>query len=836
MRVSLKWLREYVPVAVSPDELAQRLTMAGLEVAEIYRYGENWENVYVGQIAEMKPHPNADRLQLVRVTYGAGREITVVTGARNLHVGDKVPLALVGARLVDTHVNPPEVRELKPVKLRGVLSEGMVCSEKELGLGEGHEGIMILDPEATVGSPLADELGDVILDLDVTPNRLDALSMIGVAREVSGLFDLPLRLPESPYASGERAIQDLVAVDIHDPDRCPRYTAAVIEGVAVKPSPKWLRDHLAAAGLRPINNVVDVTNFVMLEWGQPLHAFDYDRLRGHRIVVRRAAEGETITLLDGTERPLSGENLVIADAERPVALAGVMGGANSEVSAETRNVLIESANFDRVSVRRTAQALKLATDAAYRFERGLPRELPPIALERAVQMMLEVAGGAAARGIVDNYPLPKERPVIPLTTAEVTRLLGIEISQPELAALLRRVGCAVTPVDGRLDVVPPILRIDLSIPADLVEEVARLIGYDAIPSTLPGGRPPEPTINDEWRWKETIRETLVGMGFFEVATYPLTSRERLSRLRISAAVSESTDDANAAEGYATVLADQIRARFAPTDVEPLEIMNPLSRDSEVLRTSTFGSLLDTLRLNLRVTDRDVLLFEIGKLYLPRSGALPDERRILTVTTGEHRSSPTWGARIDNDYFWLKGVAENVLERLGVGRRVFRPIRHPLFHPARSAAILLRDAADGDLLVGVLGEVEPVVRATFDLDQPAYLLALDLERLLPRATRRRQIVPIQRFPPSTRDIALIVPSEVTSEDIEDLVREAGMPLVKAVDLFDIYQGPPIPAGKINLAYHVTYQAPDRTLTGDEVDAVQARIVRSLLDRFGAELRG
>lgn len=840
MRVSLKWLREYTPANAPAEEIARRLTMAGIEVAEIYRYGESWENVYVGQVAELRPHPNADRLQLVTVDYGDGRQLTVVTGARNLQVGDKVPLALVGARLIDTHANPPELRELKPVKLRGIVSEGMVCSEKELGLGEGHEGILILDAEAKVGAPLADELGDVILDLDVTPNRVDALSMIGVAREVSALFDLPLRIPSSEHPSGTRAAADLVDVEIVDPELCPRYTAAVIQGVRVGPSPRWLRDRLTAAGLRPINNIVDVTNYVMLEWGQPLHAFDDDKIHGAKIVVRRAGDDERIDLLDGSERGLTSQNLVIADANRPVGVAGVMGGANSEVAEATTNVLIESATFDRVSVRRTARLLRIASDAAYRFERGLPRELPPIALDRAVQLMLDVGGGTAARGIVDEYPVPAERPVIPLTTAEVKRLLGVEVSQPELAALLRRVGCTVEATDGRLEVVPPILRVDLNLPADLVEEVARLIGYDEIPATLPARSPPEPAINETWRWKERLAETLVGMGFDEVMTYPLTSREKLGRLlgasgRTAGPNGFMAPTAVAAARIPTTLAEEVAARFAPVDVAPMEVLNPLSRDYEVLRTSTFGSLLEAVRSNLRVADRDVLLFEIGKLYVPRLRDLPEERRVLTIAASAYRSSPTWGARIENDYFFVKGVAENVFERLGVGERVYRPMRDPRFHPARSAAILLHQDGAEDLVVGVLGEVEPEVRARFDLDQPAFLLALDLERLLPRATTARQARPIPRFPPSLRDVSLVVPTEVTSAEIEELIRETGMPLVKSVELFDIYQGPPIPAGKIDLAYHITYQAPDRTLTGEEVDQAQATIVQALVGRLGAELR-
>src|SRR5579884_724827 len=530
MKVSLKWLRTYTPVTAPVAELARRLTMAGVEVADIYHLGQTWNNVYVGQVSAIERHPNADRLFLVTVNWGDGRDITVVTGASNLAVGDKVPLALAGAMLVDPHLPTPEPRELKPAKIRGILSEGMVCSAKELGLGDDHSGILILDPEARIGTALADELGDVILDLEITPNRPDLLSMIGVAREVSALLDEPLTIPQADHPESGPPVGTLVDVRIVDPDLCPRYTAAVIQGVTISQSPKWMRDRLTAAGLRPINNVVDVTNYVMLEWAQPLHAFDYDKIRGRQIIVRRAGDGETLTLLDGSVRELTSENLVIADAAGAVAVAGVMGGADSEVTSTTTNILIESASFNPVSVRRTSRALKLRTDAAYRFERGLPRQLALPALQRAVQLMLEVAGGVSATGIVDAYPRPADLPEIFLSQSEIKRVLGMELSVETIAELLERLGCQVTREDGGLTVVPPMLRTDLNIPADLCEEVARMLGYEQIPSTLPLGRQPEPTINEDWRWFETLRHFLAGLGLCEVVTYSLTSRERIGRL------------------------------------------------------------------------------------------------------------------------------------------------------------------------------------------------------------------------------------------------------------------------------------------------------------------
>lgn len=838
MKVSLKWLRSYTPASLPVEELAHRLTMAGTEVTEIYNIGDRWNNVYVGEVTKIERHPNADRLLLVTVNWGDDRDITVVTGAPNLQVGDKVPLALAGAMLLDMHQSPPALRELKPTKLRGILSEGMVCSAKELGLGEDHEGILVLDPDAVPGTPLAEELGDVILDLELTPNRVDLLSVIGVAREVSALLEEPLTIPRAEYAESGPLVGSLVDVRIVDPALCPRYTAAVIRGVTIGQSPKWLRERLTAVGLRPINNVVDVTNYVMLEWGQPLHAFDYDKIRGKQIIVRRAGDGESLTMIDGSRRLLCSENLVIADAEGAMAIAGVMGGADSEVSSTTTNVLIESASFDPVSIRRTSRDLKLRTDAAYRFERGLPRQLPLPALRRAVELMLEVAGGTAAIGLVDAYPLPSEQPEIFFDQAEVRRILGIDLPITRIAELLERAGCHVTREDGGLNVIPPVQRTDLNLPADLCEEVGRLVGYDEIPSTLPIGRAPEPTINEDWRWRDTLRTGLAGLGLSEVVTYSLTSRARLGRLmgregRLAGA-SAFMAPPDVASGYGSYeLAHEVTARFAPLDVEPVALLNPLSADSECLRTAAFGSLLETLRNNLRVTDVNAGLFEIGRVYIPRVNALPEEREMLTVACGPDRSGSTWGGRLPNDFFWLKGIAEATLDRLGIAERAYKPLTHPIFHPARSAAIIVPEP--DERLIGVLGEVEPDVRSAFDIDQPAFLFALDLEAALPLATRARPVTQVPRFPPVVQDLAVIVESGITSAEIEALARDVGMPLVKSITLFDVYQGPPIPAGQISLGYHITYQAVDRTLTDAEVAAVHGKIEQALVAELGAELR-
>jgi phenylalanyl-tRNA synthetase beta chain len=529
MKVPLKWLRDYVDVVVSPEELAHRLTMAGLEADGITYIGANWQNVYVGQIRELRPHPNADRLQLVTADYGHGT-ITVVTGAFNMEVGDKVPVALVGARLIDGHSAEPRMITLQPTKLRGVVSEGMVCSGKELGLSADHAGILILHPEAVVGRGLQEELGDVVIDLALTPNRSDALAMIGVAREVAALTGQKASFPSFALPEEGPPVNDLAKITIQDPDLCPRYSAMVIQGIRIGPSPRWMQERLTAAGQRPINNIVDITNYVMLEYGQPLHAFDLHRVQDRHIIVRRAKEGEHLVTLDGVDRKLEPDMLVIADPERAVGLAGVMGGANTEVTEETTDILLESANFDATNNRRTARGLDLLSEASRRFEKGLPIELTVPALRRAVALMREQGGGVVARGVLDAYPNPVSPRRITLPNGEATRLLGLDLDVDRISSILSSLSFEVEQHEGFLLVTVPLHRVDVTLPADLVEEVARVIGYDAIPDKMLSGEIPPPVGNSVRAWEAVARETLVGCGLAETICYSLTSRARQRRL------------------------------------------------------------------------------------------------------------------------------------------------------------------------------------------------------------------------------------------------------------------------------------------------------------------
>jgi phenylalanyl-tRNA synthetase beta chain len=822
MRVSMKWLREYVPVAAPVDELARRLTLAGIEVAAVESTAGAFENVFVGEIVALDRHPNADRLQLATVDHGHARA-TVVTGAPNIKVGDRVPFALVGAELLDLHQEPPRKAKLRPTRIRGVESAGMVCSAAELGLGDDHDGILILDPAAPVGAALAEVVGDTVLELELTPNRSDCLSMLGVAQEVAALTEQSVSPPAVRVEAGGQPASERVAIEIEEPTLCRRYSAALIDDVRVGASPAWMQERLIAAGVRPISNVVDVTNYVMLEYGQPLHAFDFRHIRGPRIVVRRARAGERLRTLDGVDRTLDESVLVIADAERAVALAGVMGGEESEVAAETTTILLEAATFDPTTVRRTARGMKLPSEASRRFEKGLPTALTTLALERACQLLVEVAGGRVAQGWADCCPSPDQPRRVVTAYAEFERLLGVRYEPSEIERVLRRLGFATRADAERITVDVPFRRVDVSIPADIVEEVARVSGYDRLPSTRLRGAPPPPTAPDApYKLEERFRDVLVGCGASEVIAYSLTSPALLDKLPAG-----TTGDP---------LADAVTDLFLP-DAEPMRLVNPLSSELSVLRTNAFASLLTTVRDNLRWSDRDVLLFEVGRLYLDRRDELPEERRVATIASAGHRSGGEWGGRVPVDFFDLKGVVETALHHMGVEGVTWAPIDHPAFRRGHCATVLHGDRRSKEhRLLGVLGEVAPVVRRAFDLDEAVFLGALELDRVFELAVARRPVEPLARFPAVLQDVSLIVAEGTAAEEIRRAIVRAGRPTVIAAALIDVYQGDRIGAGKRSLAYRVTYQSNERTLTDREVADAHAKIEEALAKQFGAEIRG
>jgi len=804
MKASLKWLRDYVDIKLTIGELAERLNMAGLEVKGILTTGGTWDNVVIGEVTALNPHPNADRLKLAKVNLGT-EQVTTVCGAPNISLGQRVTFAHIGARLIDPHTG--EAIVLKPAKIRGVASEGMVCSEKELGISESHEGILVLPPEAPIGVPLGAYLGDVVLDLDITPNRPDCLSIIGIAREIAALTGEPLRLPKIHYEETEESIDSFASVDIVDPDLCPRYCASLIIGIKIAPSPSWLQQRLNSCGMRPINNVVDVTNYVMLEYGQPLHAFDYHKLKGRQIIVRRAGNSETITTLDGSERTLNADILVIADKEEAVAVAGIMGGLNSEVTDRTDTILLESANFNQATIRRGCSRLQFQSEASIRFDKGLNSGLPLLPLKRATQLLLELAGGRAAKGIIDVYPAKSKPKLISLTTREVKRLSGLKVNIEEILKVLKALGfeCREGDSGSQISVSVPYWRSDIKCSADLVEEVVRIIGYEKVPITRLGSPLPQqksilsPSARQS-NLKEKLRNILTGLGFQEILTYSLVSLEKLQKL------------------------------FPKLELKvlPLKVANPMTKEQEYLRTSLRAGLLSTLSHNQKFEQAGIRLFEIGKVFLPQGKDLPEEKEMLCAVLSGPRAELSWQAdREPLDFFDAKGVVENILNQLGL-KASFENSDDEGLLPMRGANIIV-----GDDRIGVLGELHPKVAQAFELSGATCLIEIDLEKLLTKISGTKEYQPIPRFPSVTRDISLVVDEQVSYRTVENIIRN--FTLVTQITLFDLYRGEQIAEGKKSFAIRIVYQSPSNTLTDEEVDQTQEQMLAKLHQELGATLR-
>ncbi|MGC8780971.1 MAG: phenylalanine--tRNA ligase subunit beta, partial [Anaerolineae bacterium] len=808
MKVPLSWLRDYVDITLPVAQLAGRLTLAGLEVESLTPIGELWDRdkVFVGQVLEVTRHPDADRLVLARVAYGAAEPLTVVTGAPNLYPyvgrdlsngrGPKVAFAVVGARLYDGHSAEPKIATLKAGKIRGILSQGMVCSEKELGLSDEHEGILILPDDAPVGRPLVDYLGDTILEFDIKGAFGHLQSVVGIAREVAALTGQTLRNPTpADYLSTPRvADADFAGIVIRDPDLCLRYSAALIEGVQVRPSPYWMQQRLIRAGMRPINNIVDITNYVMLELGQPLHAFDYDLLRARAggrptIIMRRAYPGEHLVTLDGVDRALDPEMLMITDTAGTIAVGGVMGGANTEVNDGTTSVLLEAANFNFLSIRRTCQMLKLSSEAGNRFGKRVDPELTIAALARAGQLMAELAGGRVRPVYGDVYPNPMPPKTIRLDPAYVNRILGIEVPVAEMVRILRalefQVEAPPTPSPSDLLVTVPSHRQDVSIPADLVEEIARVYGYDRMPQTLMCDELPPQRRNLALEGEEKVRDVLVGCGLTEVITYSMIDvRDEVRFFR---------DEAAAAAPHVVVL-------------------NPLATDRAHLRRTLLPSLLNTARANLRFTER-VAIFELGRVFHPRPDQpLPAEpRRVAALMVGP-REPQGWQPHDASPFgfFDLKGVVEALLARLELKDGTWERGEHPACHPGRTARLLVAGQE-----IGIVGELHPLVRAAFDLPNlPVAVMELDLDALLAGWGAPAPMAEISGQPPVYEDLAVIVDEATPAARVAALIHQAGGKLLVGLRLFDVYRGDQIPPGKKSLAYSLTFQAADRTLTDED----------------------
>jgi phenylalanyl-tRNA synthetase beta chain len=853
MLVPLSWLKEYVNITLPVPELARRLTLAGLEVKGMEYiglapegpgasspHGEAagglvWDRdkILVAQVLEVKPHPNADRLVLADVDYGAGALHTIVTGAPNLfeYRGSgplprplKVAYAKEGAQLYDGHQPGWVLTTLKPAKIRGVMSDAMACSEKELGMSEDHAGIMILPDDAPVGAPLADYLGDVVIEIETTPNIARCASMVGVAREVAALTGQKLRYPPAEMEARGKTIRGQIEIEIMNADLCPRYSATLIRDVKLGPSPFWMQQRLRRAGMRPISNLVDITNYVMLEWGQPLHAFDYDKLveraggKPPKIIVRPAQPGERLTTLDGVERELATDDLLITDTAGPIALAGVMGGAETEVTETTRTILLESANFNMIVNRRTALRHKLPSEASYRFSRGVHPALTIPSVQRATELMRLYASGAIAKGVADKY-VSKARPVtIPLTTDEVKRILGVELPVKQIVRILDSLEftCHVMPVKSRaagrkparsttIRVTVPDHRLDCTIPADLVEEIARMYGYDRLPTTQMADVLPPQRDNPELEAEERARDILVSAGLQEIVTYSLTTPERESLL----------------------LSDK------PDDRPYIRLENPIASDRVAMRHTLMAAMLDTMAANVRHHDR-VAMFELSSVYLAsESGPLPDEPRRLCIGLTGPREAESWlgGDRKPLDFWDLKGIVENLVTRLGISGATFEPGRHPSYHPGRCARLVVEGKQ-----MGAFGELYPLVRKAFDLpEQPVALGEFDFEALSKIVPPVRPFVPVSRYPAVVEDIAIVVSESASAARVMEVARAAGGPLLRDVRLFDLYRGEQIGAGRKSLACRLTYQADDRTLTDDDAAKIRAGVVKALEQELGATLR-
>jgi phenylalanyl-tRNA synthetase beta chain len=843
MKVPLNWLRDYVDINLPEAELVERLTLAGLEVAGVRVLGlpmppglrvkeedrgPVWarDKIVTAKILKIDRHPDADRLKLPTVEYGSGLVKTLVTGAPNVKVGQsgqKIILALQGAELFDGHSEVKRLTTLKPIKMRGVPSDAMACSYLELGISEEHEGIVLLEGDAPVGVPLADFMGDVVIDIDVLPNMSRCLSMIGVAREVAAITSQKLKLPPRLMQTSGEPIDGQVHVEIEDSALCARYAAVLLKNVSITPAPGWMQRRLMYAGMRPINNIVDITNFVMLEWGQPLHAFDYDKLverasqsRDRKgastptITVRRARPGETLLTLDGQKRNLTPEMLVIADSAGPIALAGVMGGAETEVTAASKTILLESANFHFLSIRRTMKALNLPSEASTRFSKGIHPEIVRPTAERAAELMRQFAGATICRGIADNYPAPLPPQVIDFPLTSISRLLGTQLAPLEVVSVLQALEYKVEVVgDNRLCVTVPPHRIDIQDGvSDLIEDITRIHGYDRLPATLMTDSLPRQRTNTPLVFEERVRDILVGLGMQEVITYSLTMPEREAPLGLPAA-------------------DYVR------------LANPISSERVIMRHSVLAGVLEVAAANLRNTE-DVRLFELGPVYLPRPGQpLPDEpRRLALVMTGRQRSE-FWAdtasgatANPQLDFYDLKGIVEALVNDLHLPEVRHHPSTIPYLHPGQAAELHA-----GEKLIGHFGRLHPKVAEAIGLGQRAILAGeLDVEALQSVLPARFAYTPVPRFPPALRDIALILPEEMTAERVLQEISAAGGNLLRGARLFDVYRGESIPKGTKSFAYALTYQADDRTLTDKEADKAHKKIEDRLKHVLKAQIRG
>jgi phenylalanyl-tRNA synthetase beta chain len=800
MRFTLNWLKEYVDFDAPPEELAEKLTMVGLEVESLEYMGKGLEDIVVAEIMDIKPHPNASKLVLCDVTDGE-RLFKIVCGAKNMKAGDKIALAKTGTMLPQSTKFPEGVL-IQSTKIRGELSEGMLCAENELGLGEDGDGILILPESAVIGSRLIDTLGlnDVVIEVGVTPNRPDCLSVVGIAREVAAIFGAKVKYPDFSVLEEGEDILNLASVEVLDSDGCPRYSCRVITGIKIASSPDWIKTRLETSGIRSINNVVDITNFVLLELGQPLHAFDYNLLDGKKIIVRSADNAEVIETIDGMERKLTGDDLVICDARRPIALAGVMGGANTEISENSRDILLESAYFNPVRVRRTSKRTNLKSESSYRFERGIDPNGVVKALDRASELIRRVAGGKIAKERIDVYPNPIKPIEMDISTRRVNSILGEDIGTEKIKQTVEGLEIETIAVkDGEISLRFPTFRVDLNREIDLIEEVARHYGYDNIPVKLPFAQMKTESLKREKALENRMKEILTSFGFLEAVNYSFDDPELLSLYN---------------------------------ENQPLKILNPLTKESSAMRTSIINGILRNVSLNLNHKVQDIRIFEIGKVYFPKEKGLPEEIIKITGAATGRRQLELWDKE-EFDFFDMKGILERVLEAFSIiSKTRFENASEIRFlHPGKSAKLLVEGEG-----IGFLGELHPEFQEKLGFSKRVYIFEMDLERLISFEKKmEKKFAQLPKFPSVRRDIALVVDDNIPLGKILSEIKKVESSLIEDLKVFDVFKGGSLAQGKKSIAVSMTLRASDKTLTDEEANKVQAMAIRSLQKVLGAELR-
>lgn len=793
MNLPMSWLNDYMDIDVTPKEYSDRMTMSGSKVEGFENMGENVQNVVAGKVLTCEDHPDSDHLHVCTVDAGTGEVLQIVCGAPNVKAGIIVPTALVGATLPDG--------KIKKGKLRGVESFGMLCSHDELGITEdmlGYEpeyGILILPDDTPVGKDIRDIFGmnETVVEFEITSNRPDCFSIIGLARETAATFDKKFTIPEVKFTEGGENIADTISVDVLDKDKCQRYCARMVKNVKIGPSPSWMQERLRACGVRPINNIVDITNYVLLEYGQPMHAFDLRDLEDNKIIVRRAENGEVIKTLDEQDRTLTNDDLVIADGKKAVAIAGVMGGFNSEVKDDTTTVIFESATFEASSVRLTAQRVGLRTEASSRYEKGLDYNNTVPAVERACQLVEELGCGENTSGMIDVMGNVTDMKTLPFRPEKINAFLGTNISTEQMVKYFDALEIK-TDLD-KMTVTPPSFRPDLEGEADIAEEVARFCGYDKIPVTLLSGEATCGKKTDRQAAQDDINKILTALGMYEIYTYTFTSPSVFDKLSVPA---------------------ESKLRNA------VKISNPLGEDTSIMRTTTIASMLDILSRNYNYRNAAARLFEIGKIFTPtEEGKLPDEP--LKITIGIYGDKA--------DFYDIKGICEEMFRSLNVQNVKYEAVTdNPTFHPGRCAKI-----SAGGKTLGIIGEIHPAVGRKYGIETPVYIGELDFENVFLNVGTDVKFKELPKYPAVTRDIAMLVDKTVPVADIEEVVKKASGKLLESINLFDVYEGEQIPEGKKSVAYSAVYRALDRSLTGDEVQKVFDKVLKNLENQLGAQLR-